>query len=128
MSWKNININKQNIKMETGKAVLIEMPHKSKYDGFEFWHPEKLVREGRHSNAVSIGYTDEFTFKLKRVSAKTFNVLDEIIITAHEFENAFGVMDENIVEPKKDTDSYLIVDEPEKIDKDVKVIEELKND
>ena len=97
--WKNININKQNIETETARSVLIKMPNNSDYKGFKFWHPAKLVREGRHSNAVSIGYTDEFEFKLFK-SGKNYKVLAELKIGVEEFENAFNVMDENIVEAK----------------------------
>ena len=102
--WKNLNINKQNIETETAKAVLIKMPKKSRYDGYKFWHPSKLVRNGRHSNAVSVGYTDDFTFKLKKFGNGKYNkfdVLDEIEISAEQFEQAFEVMDENIVARKR---------------------------
>lgn len=87
--WKNQSFNKQNIKVETLKAVLIQMPHKSKYDGFSFWHPSKLVRKGSHSYEVSIGYTDDFVFKLKKYGKGKWNsneVIEEIEITAEEFE------------------------------------------
>jgi hypothetical protein len=102
MSWKNININKQNIEAKTERSVLINMPHKSDYDGYSFWHPAKLVRKGRHSNAVSIGYTDEFKFKLKKYGKGRYNqseVIREKEINAEEFEKAFGVMNENIIAP-----------------------------
>ncbi len=131
MTWKNININIQNIKADTGKAVLIAMPHNSDYDGFEFWHPKKLVRSGKHSYAVSIGYTDEFTFKLKKYGKGKWNrneVIDEQEIDVEEFEMSFGVMDENITAPKQDNESYLVVKEPTKVDKDIKVVEELLNE
>lgn len=98
--WKNININKNQIEVETAKAVLIKMPHNSNRDGWMFWHPAKLVREGRHSAAVSIGYTDEFKFHLKRYG-KNNNVLDEAEIDVEEFEEAFCCVDKNISEKKK---------------------------
>lgn len=128
--WKNININKQNVKAETAKAVLIQMPHNSDYDGFCFWHPAKLVRTGRNSNAVSIGYTEEFTFKLIKYGKGKWNskeIISKKTIDVEEFEEAFGVMDENIISSKKDTESYLKVEEPEKIDLNIEVKEELKN-
>lgn len=87
--WKNININKQNIKHETARAILINCPHYSDYDGYSFWHPLKLVRSGRHSNDISIGYTEEFTFKLMKDGR-------EIVIDSEEFEEIFQVMNENI--------------------------------
>lgn len=127
--WKNININKQNIEAETGKAILIKMPNNSNYKGFMFWHPTKLVRDGRNKNAVSIGYNDEFTFDLKKLGNGKYNkmdVIDEIKISVEEFEEAFGVMDENITSLKKD-ETYLRVEEPEKVEKEVEVEECLKN-
>ena len=99
MEWKLIQINKQNIKTDTGRAVLIACPHKSKYDGYCFWHPSKLVREGRHGGAVSIGYTEDFSFKLKKYGKGKYNgneVIDEVEIGCSEFEAIFGVMDDNI--------------------------------
>ena len=30
------------------------------YAGYKFWHPSKLIRHGRNSYAVSLGYTDDF--------------------------------------------------------------------
>lgn len=44
--WKNVNANVNQIKTETEKAVLINCPHNSKYDGYSYWHSSKLVREG----------------------------------------------------------------------------------
>ena len=131
MNWKNININKQNIKAETNKSVLISMPHKSKYNGFDFWHSAKLIRAGRHSNAISVGYTDDFKFKLYKYGKGRYNsrdVIEEIEINVDEFEKAFGVTDENIVASKKDTDSYLIVKEPEKVNINITINEDLKNE
>lgn len=127
--WKNININKQNIEAETGRAILIKMPNNSDYKGFMFWHPVKLARDGRNKNAVSIGYNDEFTFTLKKFRNVKYNkidVIDEIKISVEEFEEAFRVMDENITSPKKDV-AYLKVEEPIKVEKEVEVEECLKN-
>lgn len=100
--WKSIQINKQNIKAETSKSVLIACPHNSKYDGYCFWHTSKLVRSGKHSNAVSISYTDDFTFNLKKYGKGKYNgneVIDEKQIGYNELEEAFGVMNENITAP-----------------------------
>lgn len=127
--WKNININKQNIKYDTGNAVLINCPHKSQYNGFSFWHPSKFVKEGRNSNAVSICYNDEFKFKLIKYGkgkANRNNLLDQVIIDVEEFEEMFSVMNENIVSPYE-LQSYLIVEEPKKVDVNVEVAECLKN-
>lgn len=128
--WKNIEINIQNIETDTGKATLIKMPNTSDYAGYKFWHPSKLVRYGSNSYARSIGYTDEFTFKLfKNGNGKhnKFDVIDEIEIDAEEFEEAFGCM-EDCTRSKNKEESYLIVKEPEKVEKEIEVEEELKNE
>lgn len=128
--WKNIEINIQNIETDTGKATLIKMPNTSDYAGYKFWHPSKLVRYGSNSYARSIGYTDEFTFKLfKNGNGKhnKFDVIDEVEIDAEEFEEAFGCM-EDCTRAKDKEESYLIVKEPEKVEKEIEIEEELKNE
>ena len=127
MEWKTIQINKQNVKRDTGRAVLIAMPHKSDYDGFEFWHPAKLIRNGSHSYALSLSYTNEFVFKLKRISQKTFKVLDEKEISAEEFEEAFGVMNENII-PSKEQNPFE-THKPEQLEaEETQALDELKDE
>lgn len=101
--WKSININTQNIEAQTSKAVLIKMPNSSIYHGYSFWHPSKLVRSGKHSYSVSVSYTDEFVFRLKKYGQGKWNkskVIDGKEIDAEEFETAFEVMDDNITAPQ----------------------------
>ena len=127
--WKNIEINIQNIETDTGKATLIKMPNKSKYAGYKFWHPSKLIRYGSNSYARNVGYTDEFTFKLfKNGNGKynKFNVIDTIEIDVEEFEEAFDCMSD--CTRTKSNETYLIVKEPEKIEKEIEIEEELKNE
>ena len=125
--WKNIEINIQNIEIDTGNAVLIKMPNKSKYASYKFWHPSKLVRYGSNSYARSIGYTDEFTFKLfKNSKHNKFEVIDEIEIDVEEFEDEFNCMSD--CTRSKSDETYLIVKEPEKVEKEIKIEEELKNE
>lgn len=130
MDWKSISINIQNIKTRTDRAVLINCPNKSDYAGYSFWHPAKLVRSGKHSHAVSVSYTDDFTFKLvKYGSGKTskFKVIAETAISAKEFEEMFGVMDENIIAPKEE-ETYVKIVEPRPLEIDkVEVPELLQN-
>lgn len=130
MEWKNININKNNIKTETDKAVLIAMPHSSSYDGYVFWHPSKLVRNGRHSEAVSISYNDEFTFHLKKYGKGKTNykdVLDEVELDPSEFEEEFGIINENITVPTYKNDYETHKPTELKAEK-VEALEELKDE
>ena len=125
--WNNIEINIQNIEIDTGNAVLIKMPNKSKYAGYKFWHPSKLIRYGLNSNSVSIGYTNEFVFKLfKNGKHNKFEVIDEIEIDVEEFEEAFNCMSD--CTRAKSNETYLIVEEPEKVEKEIEIEEELKNE
>ena len=98
--WRTIEVNIQNIAVETGKAVLINCPHKSDWDGFSFWHPAKLVRDGSNSYAAKLSYTDEWSFVMKRHN-KNRQVIAEKTLTVEEFEKVFGVMNENIRAPKQ---------------------------
>ena len=125
--WKNIEINIQNIEIDTGNAVLIKMPNKSKYASYKFWHSSKLIRYGLNSNSVSIGYTNEFVFKLfKNGKHNKFEVIDEIEIDVEEFEEAFNCMSD--CTETKSNEIYLRVEEPEKVVKEIEIEEELKNE
>ena len=125
--WNNIEINIQNIEIDTGNAVLIKMPNKSKYASYKFWHSSKLIRYGLNSNSVSIGYTNEFVFKLfKNGKHNKFEVIDEIEIDVEEFEEAFNCMSD--CTRAKSNETYLIVEEPEKVEKEIEIEEELKNE
>lgn len=128
MKWKNIQINIQNIEGETEKATLIKMPNKSNYSGYSFWHPTKLIRRGNNSYAISLGYTDEFSFKLKKYGKGKWNkskIIDEIEISVAEFEKAFKSMEDSCQSQKE---GYLEITEPNKIDKDVTIEKELLNE
>lgn len=128
--WKNININIQNIKFNNGSSVLINCPNKSKYDGYSFWHSAKLVRNGKNSYSKSLGYTNDFKFILKKYRKSRYNsneVIDEKEISVEDFEEMFNIMNKNIVEPKINIESYVIIEDPKKIDKDIIVEECLKN-
>ena len=81
-NWKKILFNIQNIETETEKAILINLPHNSEYDGWSLWIAKKLIKEGTHSYTRSILCTDSFTFTIK-------NGDDEKNITANELEEIF---------------------------------------
>jgi len=93
-NWIKVTVNVQNIKAETEKAVLIAMPHSSDFDGFEFWHPKKLVRQckiGKGWN-YSMSFTDEFEFRLKKMGQGKYNkseVIAEQTILAEDIKEAF---------------------------------------
>ena len=113
--WKSIQINKNQIKIKTARAVLINCPAKSKYSGYAFWHPTKCVRSGKHNAAVSIGYTDEFKFKLIKYGKGKYNsrnVIDEALCSVAEIEGMFESTNDNITASNIDTESYLVVSEP----------------
>ena len=102
-NWKSINVNANMIKARTDHSVLIAMPHSSRFDGFSFWHPSKLVRDGRHGAAISISYIDGFTFHLRKYGKGKWNsraVIAEMDIGSEDLEEAFAVVDENIKAPE----------------------------
>lgn len=97
--WKSININKNNIEIETSRAVLIKLPNKSAYAGWMFWHPAKCIRAGRNSNSIEVSYTEEFRFKIFKNGKGKYNKyekLEELEIGVEEFEMLFETIDENI--------------------------------
>lgn len=97
--WKNISINLNQIQVETEKSILINCPHNSSYDGYSFWYPSKLVRSGRHSYSISIGYNDDFKFKLIKYGKGKWNsrdIIDKIEISVEEFEEMFDIQNKNI--------------------------------
>lgn len=98
--WKNINININQIKVETERAMLINCPHNSGYDGYSFWHPSKLIAIGKHSASAIIIYNEDFKFKLIKYGKGKWNsknIIDEIEISVEEFEKMFEVTTKNII-------------------------------
>lgn len=97
--WHRININKQNIKAETSRAILIALPHSCDYNGYSFWHPLTLVTAGKHSNAVEINCHELYKFRIYKYGKGKWNnrsILDEKVVSVEEIEDAFGIMNENI--------------------------------
>lgn len=129
MEWKNINISKNLIKKYTNNAALISMPHNSEYNDYAFWYTLKLIRNGRNSVAISLSYTDDFTFTLKKCGKGRYNrckIIDEKVIDVEEFENVFGIIDKNIT--KKEIKNPYETHKPQKEEITmVKVIDELKD-
>ena len=125
--WKSISINKNQVEITTERAVLVNCPKKSSFAGYSFWHSSNLVKDGKHSEALALIFNDDVKFKLRRYG-KNRNVLDEKTLGASDIITIFSCTDENIVAPKKETESYLHVTQPEKIDLGgIEVPECLKN-
>ena len=120
--WNKVYFNSQNIEHETAKAVLIKMPNKSEYAGYKFWHPSKLVREeGGNGYHMSFSFTEEFEFTLRKYG-KNRQITAEIILDWKEMLKAFEQVNEQI---SGHEETYLEVAEPDKVDRMVKVREEL---
>lgn len=116
--WKVIRFNALNIKVQNIKSCMIQMPNSSKYKGWAFWHPRKLVREvGGKGYWLSLSYTDEWIFTLtKNGNKKTISVA--------ALEEAFESSDNSI--RAYDNTSYLEVIEPTRINKEVTINDSLK--
>lgn len=127
MTWKSININKQNIKVETCRSVLIKMPRNSDYNDYTFWHPAKLIRDNENSNTVSMYYTDEFVFKLSKKGKGKYNkyeTISEKNLSSYELIEAFNTMTENNTK-KYEYETH----KPIKVEiNEIKIPEELKDE
>ena len=120
--WHKVYFNSQNIEHDTAKAVLIKMPNKSEYAGYKFWHPTKLVREeGGKGYHMSFSFTEEFQFTIRKYGQNR-QVTAEKIIGCDEMLEAFEQVNEQIGGHEE---TYLEVAEPDKVDKTVKIREEL---
>lgn len=130
--WYKAYLNTQNIEVETGKAHLIKLPKKSGYEGYKVWHPSKLIRnEGGKGYFLSISFTEDFTFYLKKYGNGKYNgkeVIREVELDYKEFMACFSGGNENIeTSVKQSKDTFLEVSEPKKINKEVVILEELLN-
>ena len=95
--WKNVLINDNQIKAILENSLLINCPHNSKYDGYAYWHPRKCIHRGTHSANKSLGYTNDFKFRLIKYGKGQYNqrdIIDEVEINAQEFEDMYKKEDE----------------------------------
>ena len=135
--WDKIYLNKQNIITETDKAYLIKMPSKSNYPDYQFWCSKKLIKiEGGKGYHLSMLFNDSFKFKLQKMGKGAYNkkeILDEKELSSNELKIQFNndlelsIEQENAAN-KKINNSYLIIEEPLKVDKEINIIEELINE
>ena len=91
--WQKIALNRNNICTETERAVLIQMPNKSKHNGYKFWTSKKLLRKGRHSYEYFLSIKSDMEFELKKYGNGKWNryqVISETKITAEQLAEAFG--------------------------------------
>ena len=104
--WDKIYINLNSFELSTSKAFLINMPKKSNYKGYSFWHPAKLVRcVGQDGNLYSLSFTNEFIFKLQKRGKGRYNfnkVLGEVELDSQEIKEAFGFVEGEILDDLKD--------------------------
>jgi len=95
--WKNILIHDNQIVYETGSAMLIKCPNNSEYKGYKYWHPSKCIHYTKRDNILSLGYTDEFVFHLKKYGNGKYNqreIINEIDLDVEEFEEMYKVGDD----------------------------------
>ena len=104
--WENIQIESTCIETSADKAVLINMPKKSKYKGYCFWHPAKCCRlVGKNNYLIQISFTNDFKFTLKKMGKGKFNykeVLDTKVIGPDELKKSFGYDFEVLDDLKED--------------------------
>ncbi|MFW6221982.1 MAG: hypothetical protein ACOC3T_00065 [Bacteroidota bacterium] len=88
---KNIKTNSNLIQTESSNAVLIKLPKSE----LMFWHPKKCVRtSGKGGYLMSIGYTQDWNFKVFRNGKGKYNRFEKIEereMSVEEFESYFNV-------------------------------------
>lgn len=122
--WHKVNFNSQNIEHHTAKSILIKMPNRSKYAGYTFWHPSKLVRGADWKRSFS--FNDDWEFTIFK-TGKNYKRTIEKKLGAEEMLEAFEIVNEELT-PTDNDESYLKVTEPEPINADVIIPDELKRE
>lgn len=85
--WKNITINENQIETMTERSALIKVPGTD----WKFWHPMKCLRS--NGNQYSLGYTDDFTFRLFKNGNGHHNKFEKVAekeVGADEIEEYFA--------------------------------------
>lgn len=124
--WYKIIIPFQHIKKDCGHSLLIKMPKKSRYPNFCFWYPNRFMYDSPVKCHYNMGFSDQFTFVLKRYGARSLKILEEKTITAQELYEIFTGIKENLETAPKVKDYHI--QEPTKLGEiEVVIPHDLKN-
>lgn len=100
--WTNVFFNALSIHGESDSSVLIKMPNSSKYNGWYFWHPKKLVREqGGKGYHLTFSFHNNWEFKILLYGKGRYNkrdVLKTEILTSSDMKRIFNVVDDHVNE------------------------------
>lgn len=110
--WSRCLAYADGIERETDRAVLIKLPGKEK----RFWHPKALV--GTKGGMLLLSFPPGWECTVFDGNGFRQAVPGSIIC------DVFGALPQN----QYDEDSYLVVESPKKVDREVIVPDELKND
>ena len=100
-NWHYMDVNKNMVKYDTGKAMLIACPSSSEYAGYCFWHPNACIRDGRYSAAYCISFTEDWEFKLKNKDTD-----DEVKMDYHELSEVMACLNCEIDYDKKKANPF----------------------
>ena len=121
--WKKFTLNIKTFAHQTEKAVKVKMPAESRWAGYEFWFPRKLLRiEESFSNLVA-SIPDDMEITLRKTHPRTFKVIDEKVVNADTIIEALdGYVPEETYEPEKVVTGYPEHLEPKKVEADASLI------
>lgn len=80
-TWETVNVNESDFVKKCKNATLFAMPNGSEYEGYQFFHPNKLVhmKESDSNITFDLSYTKDFVFNLTKgeekvsINAETFS-------------------------------------------------------
>ncbi len=70
--WQKISVTESDFVKKCKNATLFNMPKGSEYEGYQFFHPNKLVhmKEGDYNLTFDLSYTKDFVFNLTKGEEK----------------------------------------------------------
>lgn len=92
MSWVNVNINKNQVKYDTGSASLIKLPGSED----KIWVPNKCIREGAHRAALNVGFNEDWSYHAVRGKTIKFEISGEDVIEAFRNMTVVGRQEDEI--------------------------------